>query len=110
MAQFGSIELLRDEPSVPSQNGVRLGNTGDFRSAFRPRRLPISASVDLSGSDSRRRVGRWARKIRFSEGLPVTQSFLFQDRWRLSLIGEVFNLYNAANLNGYSGPDERGLW
>ncbi|HTP34885.1 MAG TPA: carboxypeptidase-like regulatory domain-containing protein [Candidatus Acidoferrales bacterium] len=35
--------------------------------------------------------------------LRVTRSFLFQDRWRLSIVGEVFNLYNAANLNGYSG-------
>jgi hypothetical protein len=25
------------------------------------------------------------------------------ERWRLSLIGEVFNLYNAANLSGFSG-------
>ncbi len=28
---------------------------------------------------------------------------MFRERWRLSLIGEVFNLYNAANLTGYSG-------
>ncbi len=27
---------------------------------------------------------------------------MFRERWRLSLIGEVFNLYNAANLSGYS--------
>jgi hypothetical protein len=28
---------------------------------------------------------------------------VFRERWRLSLIGEAFNLYNAANLSGYSG-------
>ncbi len=28
---------------------------------------------------------------------------MFRERWRLSLIGEAFNLYNAANLSGYSG-------
>ena len=35
--------------------------------------------------------------------LKLSRSFAFQERWRLSLIGEAFNLYNAANLNGYSG-------
>ncbi|HXM94755.1 MAG TPA: hypothetical protein VOA64_10995 [Candidatus Dormibacteraeota bacterium] len=35
--------------------------------------------------------------------LRLSRSFLFGERWRLSLIGEVFNLYNAANLSGYSG-------
>jgi hypothetical protein len=35
--------------------------------------------------------------------LRLSRSFLFRERWRLSLIGEVFNLYNAANLSGYSG-------
>ncbi len=35
--------------------------------------------------------------------LRLNQSFVFGERWRLSLIGEVFNLYNAANLSGYSG-------
>src|SRR5262249_40730402 len=35
--------------------------------------------------------------------LRLSRSFLFQEHWRLSLIGEVFNLYNAANLSGYSG-------
>jgi Carboxypeptidase regulatory-like domain len=35
--------------------------------------------------------------------LRLTRSFTFRERWRLSLIGEVFNLYNKANLTGYSG-------
>ena len=35
--------------------------------------------------------------------LRLSRSFLFHERWRLSLIGEVFNLYNKANLSGYSG-------
>jgi hypothetical protein len=35
--------------------------------------------------------------------LRLSRSFVFQERWRCSLIGEVFNLYNAANLSGYSG-------
>jgi hypothetical protein len=35
--------------------------------------------------------------------LRLSRSFVFGERWRLSLIGEAFNLYNAANLSGYSG-------
>jgi hypothetical protein len=35
--------------------------------------------------------------------LPLSRPFVFRERWRLSLIGEVFNGYNAANLSGYSG-------
>jgi hypothetical protein len=36
--------------------------------------------------------------------LRLTRDFAFPDHWRLSIIAEVFNLYNAANLTGYS-PD-----
>jgi hypothetical protein len=35
--------------------------------------------------------------------LRLSRSFAFGDRWGLSLIGEVFNLYNKANLTGHSG-------
>jgi hypothetical protein len=35
--------------------------------------------------------------------LRLSRSFVFLERWRVSLIGEVFNLYNKANLTGYSG-------
>jgi hypothetical protein len=35
--------------------------------------------------------------------LRLSRSFVFRERWRLSLIGEVFNLYNKGNLTGYSG-------
>jgi hypothetical protein len=35
--------------------------------------------------------------------LRLSRSFAFGERWGLSLIGEVFNLYNKANLIGYSG-------
>ncbi len=33
----------------------------------------------------------------------LSHVFRFEKRYRLALIGEVFNLYNAANLSGYSG-------
>ncbi|HTG74832.1 MAG TPA: hypothetical protein VMB70_13745, partial [Terriglobia bacterium] len=37
--------------------------------------------------------------------LRLSRTFLFQERWRLTLIGEAFNVYNAANLSfpGNSG-------
>jgi hypothetical protein len=35
--------------------------------------------------------------------LRLSRSFAFREHWRFSLIGEVFNLYSAANLSGYSG-------
>jgi hypothetical protein len=35
--------------------------------------------------------------------LRVSRSFLYRERWRLSLIGEAFNIYNAANLSDFSG-------
>lgn len=35
--------------------------------------------------------------------LRLSREFVFAERWRVALIGEVFNLYNAANLSGYSG-------
>jgi hypothetical protein len=33
--------------------------------------------------------------------LRITRPFVFHDRWRLAIIGEVFNVYNKANLTGY---------
>jgi hypothetical protein len=35
--------------------------------------------------------------------LRLSRSFVFRERWRVALIGEVFNLYNKANLTGFSG-------
>lgn len=35
--------------------------------------------------------------------LRISRSFVARERWRLSMIGEVFNAYNKANLTGYSG-------
>ena len=35
--------------------------------------------------------------------LRLTRTFVIRERVTLSLIGEVFNLFNHANLSGYSG-------
>jgi hypothetical protein len=41
---------------------------------------------------------------RLSQDLRLGRTFLFgKDRLRLSLFGEVFNLFNTANLVNYSG-------
>jgi len=33
----------------------------------------------------------------------LSREFVFRERWRFTLLGEVFNTYNAANLSGHSG-------
>ena len=35
--------------------------------------------------------------------LPIYQRYQFGERFRIFAIGEVFNLFNIANLGGYSG-------
>ncbi len=35
--------------------------------------------------------------------LRLSRVFAFGERWRVTLIGEVFNLFNIANLSGHSG-------
>jgi hypothetical protein len=54
--------------------------------------------------------------------LRLSRSLVFRERLRLSVIGEVFNLYNNANLTGYGGdltnavfwpgyqPGDAGFW
>ncbi len=39
----------------------------------------------------------------FTHDLRLSRVFTFSERWRLTLIGEVFNLFNIANLSGHSG-------
>jgi hypothetical protein len=38
----------------------------------------------------------------FSQDLRVTKLFLFRERYKLSVFGEVFNVFNVANLGGIS--------
>jgi len=64
-ALSGTIELLGDEPAVPREYGSGLATQATCSRPLRPSRLPISASVHLSGSDKHNRVGRCARRMRF---------------------------------------------
>jgi hypothetical protein len=38
-----------------------------------------------------------------SQDLRLSRAFVFRERYRLLLLGEVFNLFNIANLSGYGG-------
>jgi len=38
-----------------------------------------------------------------TQDLRLSRDFVFHERWRLMLIGEVFNLFNIGNLSGRSG-------
>ena len=40
---------------------------------------------------------------RLSQDLRISRRFRFQERYELKLLGEVFNLFNVANLSGFSG-------
>ena len=38
-----------------------------------------------------------------TQDLRLSRDFSLQERWRMTLIGEVFNLFNIGNLSGRSG-------
>ncbi len=38
-----------------------------------------------------------------TQDLRLSRDFSLHERWRITLIGEVFNLFNTANLSGRSG-------
>lgn len=38
-----------------------------------------------------------------TQDVRVSRSFVFHDRYKLTLIGEAFNIFNIANLSGYGG-------
>ncbi len=63
---LGSVEFLRHQSPIPDEKGVRFGNTRVSFRALRPSRFAISAKVDRSTSDKRRRDGKWALRMRFS--------------------------------------------
>ena len=76
------------ERLVAGFNQTHAGRTDAKGAAIRPLPLP----------------GRYWFGDNFqSLDLRLGREFVFEERWRLSLIGEVFNLYNVANLSGYGG-------
>src|SRR5262252_8112418 len=79
-----------------------LATHATWARAFRPSRLPISAKVDLSGSDKRNRAGKCARKTRFSA---AKYSFCRSSSWftrpvtyasrRIHLVSFIWNGHNT---------------
>ena len=39
----------------------------------------------------------------FTQDLRLSRTFVIRQGWRLTLVGEVFNLLNTPNLQGYTG-------
>jgi len=65
-----------------------------------------AGTIDPHGKAIRRVTlpGRYSLDDNFhSLDLRLSRSFKFHELWRVSLIGEVFNLYNNANLTNYAG-------
>jgi len=65
-----------------------------------------AGEIDAKGSAIRTLVlpaRYWFGDNFHSLDLRLSREFVFAERWRVSLIGEVFNVYNAANLSGHSG-------
>jgi hypothetical protein len=74
---LGAVELPGDQPPIPGQDGVGLGDAGDLAERM-ARRFPISASVARSGSDSRNLDGSLPLKLRF---LAARYSFWSKSSW-----------------------------
>jgi len=60
------LQCGRDSGPTGIAAMFRVGTQATCASAFRPSRLPISASMDLSELGKPNRAGRCARRIRFS--------------------------------------------
>jgi hypothetical protein len=83
--RLGRSDLLH---LVDQFNQAYAGTTDSHNRAIPRLRLPLNYALgdDFHALDLR-----------------LSRSLVFRERLRLSLIGEVFNLYNNANLTGFSG-------
>lgn len=82
---LGRVNLAR----LVNQFNQTYRGTTDSHSRAIPR-LTLPASYSFGGNTH-------------SLDLRLSRSFVYREHWHLSVIGEVFNLYNKANLTGYSG-------
>ncbi len=114
-------------PFTPSISGVDLKG-GGVDSQILPGTHPGEFNMGLGKSDLRRLVDQFNQTYAgtvtprgqrvptlvlpanfnfgrnfFSQDLRVSKFFKYRERWNLSIFGEVFNLFNYANLGGYSG-------
>lgn len=71
----------------------------DFNQNFAGKRTPRGQLIPRITLPSTFQFG----DNRLSQDLRLSRTFRFQERYRLVLLGEVFNLLNVANLSGFSG-------
>lgn len=111
-AYIGGIDLNGDGTQGDLLPGATVGafNRGMGRSALARLVSQFNAAYAGTQDAAGRLIAPLVLPAHYSFGdnfhsldLRLTRTFVFQDRWRLLLIGEVFNLYNKANLLGYSG-------
>ena len=58
ITELGAVEFARNQPPVPGEDGIGLGDTGDLLKSSTAESLTISARVDRSGSERHIRAGR----------------------------------------------------
>jgi hypothetical protein len=88
LGQFNRGQGKADLARLVNQFNQTYPGTLDAQGRIIPRiTLPASYSLDHNSQ---------------ALDLRLSRAFVFRERWRLTLIGEAFNLYNAANLFGYS--------
>ena len=111
-AYIGSIDLNGDGTQGDLLPGTAVGafNRGMGRSDLERLVSAFNAAYAGTQDAAGRLIAPLLLPAHYSFGdnfhsldLRLTRTFVFQDRWRLLLIGEVFNLYNNANLLGYGG-------
>ena len=111
-AYVGGIDFNGDGTTGDLLPGTTVNalNRGTARADLERLVAQFNATYRLSKDAQGRAIPRLALLDSYAFGdnfhsldLRLSRSFVIWERWRLSLIGEVFNLYNSANLTGYSG-------
>jgi hypothetical protein len=110
-AFLGGLDLNGDGTTGDLLPGTRVNqfNRGsgkeDLRRLVDEFNQNYAGKKDMKGSDIQliRLPGNFEFGDRFlTHDLRLSRVFTFSERWRLTLIGEVFNLFNIANLSGHS--------
>jgi Carboxypeptidase regulatory-like domain len=111
-AYIGGIDFNGDGTTGDLLPGTTVNafNRGMGRADLERLVSQFNTTYALTKDSQGRTIPRLALPTQYAFGdnfhaldLRLSRSFVFRERWRLSLIGEVFNLYNAANLTGHSG-------
>jgi hypothetical protein len=82
---------------LPSRSDLAAAVTA-FNSKYAGTHAPNGSTIATQTLPANYELGRPT----VSQDLRLTKVFTIKDRYRLSLYGEVFNVFNFANLSGYS--------